>query len=157
MEHVKTVTQNPSAPAARSPAIGVTPIWEHHPPHPSEEIDTPALFKVTNKLLGKSEASPLPTCFSSAQLAEEFSRFFSYKGANIRQAFKNCVPRNIESNEYPSSKAKLSSIAPATIEEIKKIISKSPSKSCVLDPLPMGLLKSCLENQNIDQDISNAN
>ena len=41
LEHVKTVTQNPSTPATRCLAIGVMPIWEHHPPHPPEEIDTP--------------------------------------------------------------------------------------------------------------------
>ena len=111
--------------------------------------DTKALFKVTNKLLGKSDSSPLPTGFSSAQLAEEFSKFFSDKVGKIRQAFKNCVPRNIGCNEYPAGKAKLSNIAPATVEDIKKIIAKSPSKSCVLDPLPTGLLKSCLENQHV--------
>ena len=43
LEHVKTVTQNPSAPAARSPAVGVTPIWEHHPPPTLRKKSTPLL------------------------------------------------------------------------------------------------------------------
>ena len=32
---------NPNALAARASVTGTSPIWEHHPPHPSKEIDTP--------------------------------------------------------------------------------------------------------------------
>ena len=37
----------------------------------------------------------------------------------------------------------LSNLRPCTTEEIKKIVSKSPSKSCSLDPIPTDLLKQC--------------
>ena len=49
LEHVKTVTQNPSSPAASSPAIGVTPFWEHHPPT-LQKKSTPLIGQVQNLL-----------------------------------------------------------------------------------------------------------
>jgi len=39
----------------------------------------------------------------------------------------------------------LQNFQPATSDEIRKLIRKSPSKSCPLDPLPTFLLKDCLE------------
>ena len=39
----------------------------------------------------------------------------------------------------------LTVLAPATSEEIKQIILRSPDKSCELDPIPTWLLKSCLD------------
>ena len=38
----------------------------------------------------------------------------------------------------------LSEFNKVTVEEVEKIIRKSPSKSCDLDPLPTWLLKECL-------------
>jgi hypothetical protein len=36
-------------------------------------------------------------------------------------------------------------LSPATLDEVRKIILKAPSKSCELDPLPTHLLKQCLD------------
>ena len=38
---------------------------------------------------------------------------------------------------------KLSQFTPVSIEEIQKIDLRSPSKSCMLDPIPTSLLKEC--------------
>ena len=42
-------------------------------------------------------------------------------------------------------KASLWPLVPATQDEIRDVIKKSPSKSCELDPLPTYLLKLCLD------------
>ena len=39
----------------------------------------------------------------------------------------------------------LSEFKPVSCEEVRKIICKSPSKSCVLDPIPTWLLKKCID------------
>ena len=39
----------------------------------------------------------------------------------------------------------LAHFEPATLEEVRKIISKAPDKSCELDPIPTWLLKQCLD------------
>jgi hypothetical protein len=40
----------------------------------------------------------------------------------------------------------LTNCSPATIDEIRKIIQKAPSKSCELEPIATYFLKTCLES-----------
>ena len=40
---------------------------------------------------------------------------------------------------------RLDHLVPATEEEVKALIQKSPNKSCEFDPLPTWLLKECLD------------
>ena len=40
----------------------------------------------------------------------------------------------------------LTRLAPASSDEIEKLLVKSPSKSCELDPMPTYLLKQCVNN-----------
>ena len=47
--------------------------------------------------------------------------------------------------DTPRVNSLLVSFEPATADEVKKIIMSSPNKSCDLDPLPIVLLKSCLD------------
>ena len=39
----------------------------------------------------------------------------------------------------------LNQFQPASVDEVKKFIMNSPSKSCSLDPLPTNLLKQCVD------------
>lgn len=70
---------------------------------------------------------------------EAFSKFFREKIESIR-AFTSHAPPPIFTD---SSKEKLSSFKPTTLEEVKRIISGSPNKQCSLDPIPTWLLKKC--------------
>ena len=47
-------------------------------------------------------------------------------------------------DKFPSSCEELSQLRPTTPDELMKIIMKSPSKSCSLDPLPTWMLKEHL-------------
>ena len=51
---------------------------------------------------------------------------------------------DVSDNQYAINSI-LSSFAPATEAEIVKLINKSASKSCDLDPIPTWLLKLCLD------------
>ena len=72
--------------------------------------------------------------------AEDLLRFFSSKVASVRQATEG-MPA--ESN-LPSSPAVFDSFEPCAADEIGKIISATPTKSCSVDPLPTQILKEFL-------------
>ena len=47
--------------------------------------------------------------------------------------------------DYPQVNTLLASFTPASVDEVREIIMSSPNKSCDLDPLPITLLKACLD------------
>ena len=102
-----------------------------------------ALFKCINELTRKSRTTTLP---------------FEYpKGKNNRTVLRTSFVKKIEKlqNFFTESATRYQSLSlvsqqlqefqPATTDEIQKLIKKSASKSCPLDPIPTFLLKECLE------------
>ena len=81
-------------------------------------------------------------------LANDFGQFFVHKIETIQERIDEiCENESIESIE--EMKTKEPSIAFSefnllTEDEVKKIIIKSASKSCSLDPIPTWLLKNVL-------------
>ena len=68
--------------------------------------------------------------------------FFHEKIEKLQPLFTE----SIDSSRSPSPTVQqLQNLQPATIDEIRTLINKSPSKSCPLDPIPTFLLKDCLE------------
>ena len=108
--------------------------------------DQKELYNITNRLLHKTKCKTLPQCTSDSDLAERFSSFFIKKIADIRESISQ-EQSDVESPvEYlPACEHKLSSFSHATEDEIRKLIMKSPSKSCQLDPIPTWLLKECID------------
>ena len=102
--------------------------------------DQKKLFKVTDNLLHKSKIPVLPSSDSDELLAIKFSEFFHQKIENIRKTF-NTSSSNISPNSSHLQTPKLCSFTPTNVEEIKKVIMKSPSKSCELDAQPTSLIK----------------
>ena len=111
--------------------------------------DQRALYKITNNLLQKEIDPPLPTHESVDKLCDQFANFFQEKIAKIRQNLElggNCdsvadYSGPVRQNILPE----LSSFRPATEDEVSKLISKSNSSTCSLDPLPTSLVKECKE------------
>ena len=106
--------------------------------------DQRALSKITNPLLGRSKNTDLPEYKSSACLADTFNLYFIDKVANIR---KNLAGQ-LDVPEYTGgdpglTAACMSRFNPFAEDEVLKLVNKTPSKSCQLDPLPTGLLKVC--------------
>ena len=110
--------------------------------------DQKTLFKITKNLMGKSAEPVLPSS-SPEELAQNFSNFFIEKIDGIRNnvsSERESQTDAVTADEITLTKLnKLLEFTPVSQDEVKKIISKSPSKSCELDPLPTWLFKECIE------------
>ena len=73
---------------------------------------------------------------SAEELANRFSCFFKEKIDKIRDNLPDCSDINQEIAQSPPV-----STLNVTEEEVWKIICKSPAKSCMLDPIPIWLIK----------------
>jgi hypothetical protein len=110
--------------------------------------DNKAVFSMTNKLLGRSSDNTLPEHVSQKALAETFNTFFVTKIAKIREGFEqdnDLGPVTAHTATTVNIVSPLVLLQPATEDEIHKIICKSPTKSCELDPVPTYLLKECAD------------
>ena len=109
--------------------------------------DSKALFKITKTLLGYEKITQLPESNSAITLADRFNSFFKEKVDTIRLNIEKTVQSKPESESVrkQANQISLTLFQPTCQEEIRKIIQKSPSKSCELDPIPTWLLKTCLE------------
>ena len=110
--------------------------------------DQKQLFAVANKLLHRKTEAPMPSHESLEELAERFSQYFINKIKDIRTSLDPEEP-SIDTDplhlDHGHNTPELSHWEPATEEEIRKIIIKSSSATCPLDPIPTWLLK-----QNVD-------
>ncbi|XP_077979629.1 uncharacterized protein LOC144434971 [Glandiceps talaboti] len=109
--------------------------------------DQKALFKIFSTLSGSSKHnSSLPSHDSPQELAEQFSAYFIDKIADMR--------RNLNSFDFGETQAtfNITTNATSTFNEfqlfspdhVHKIITKSLSKSCSIDPIPTSLFKKCI-------------
>ena len=103
--------------------------------------DPKALHKITDNLL-KNNKQRLPANMEEQHLPAEFMSHFDNKIRNIEDNLKIGVPTT--ANQQLQDKQSIYVLEPATEEEIRRIIMKSPNKSCELDSIPIWLLKCCL-------------
>src|SRR5882757_5198904 len=102
------------------------------------------LWSRLDALLSRKTPSILPTFSCPHIMASTFSDFFLDKINKISSKF---IPNIITSVIDPSPiivPPQLNLFTTATVEEITSAISKSSNASCILDPIPTHLLKSCL-------------
>ena len=120
--------------------------------HYSEKIQNATnhkeLYGVCNELLNKKKLSILPEYDSAKELADRFINYFTDKITVIRENLIKGSGDNCASpQQLPVFHGNpLDQLRPATHEEVRKIISTSPTKSCSLDPIPTWLLKKCMDN-----------
>ena len=115
--------------------------------------DQKSLFRVINNILGKGKALTLPSHSSLNEVLQKFSVYFTSKIANIRRELDKQMTTQLRDTTRPTvlpvqvspPAVKFVTFEHVTIEEITKIISASPTKSCRLDPLPTWLLKLLLD------------
>ena len=87
----------------------------------------------------------IPVSDCPNELVNNFSEFFLNKVKKIRHKIDDLHidPSSLlEERKFPSHGSLLHDFCPVTEEDLLKIITKSPSKTCALDPLPTWLLKS---------------
>ena len=86
--------------------------------------------------------SPLLEHDSKEELAENFGQFFVGQIDKIRDNFGTSEGFDkYDTRDFVIPK--LSQFTPVYVEEIQKIVLKSPSKSCMLDATSTSLLKEC--------------
>ena len=110
--------------------------------------DQRALFRVIGALMSKKTTPVLPTHVSASDLALSFSEFFIGKITSIREtleAQQQPVPDAPPTSSREPCSVHMSTFTPASIEEVTKIVKRSASTTCSLDPIPTPLLKDCLD------------
>ena len=99
-----------------------------------------------NQLLKRKSEPKLPSFTSAEDLSNRFANYFSDKITNIRTVILEKLKQDDGVYEPPSVNTpnliSFDTFCPVTVEEISKTIMCCPTTSCVLDPLPMHLLKT---------------
>jgi hypothetical protein len=110
--------------------------------------DHKSLFQVVDDLLHHKSSPKFPSCESDILLANKFNDYFAKKITKLREDLSS-NPLDNDSSDTPLPAIKLSheltELRPATVDEVRKVIIGSKSKTCKLDPIPTQLLKNCLE------------
>ena len=94
------------------------------------------LHNITNTVLGKSEASPLPPTVHPSHLPQAFSDFFAKKIATIYHSLDIDSTSSPTCNDPQFLSQPLSAFHPVSEATVKDIIRQSSIKTCELDPLP---------------------
>ena len=118
------------------------------------------IFTITNKLLGRNDLSPLTPSEDPARLAQEFSDFFHDKISSIMLQLKSTSDCPINSRYIEDgflTQYCIHEFHEVREEEVLKLLTTSPAKSCKLDPFPSKpLVRHCLEVTPILTQIVNA-
>ena len=99
------------------------------------------LFSLIDKVLHKKNQSVLPDHTSCQELAETFLKYFSDKVTKLRATLDDSQIAGSQQVTDVRTSFVFDHFTEVSEEEIQKIISKSPSKSCTLDPVPTTILK----------------
>ena len=101
------------------------------------------LWRELHKTLNRVSDATLPSRESENSLAEQFASFFSNKIKIFRDNFASFGTEN--DIHPPSDPPKINVFRQVSEEAVDKIIKMSPTKSCLLDPLPTFLIKECID------------
>ena len=102
------------------------------------------IFKVVESLLHQKGNVKLPSHTCQQELAHRFNDYFVSKISKIRHDLDTIAPIAPVLPTENNVATLMISFTPATDDEICKLVSSSPSKSCTLDPIPTWMLKDHL-------------
>ena len=118
------------------------------------------IFTITNKLLGRNDSSPLPPSEDPGSLDQEFSDCFQDKINTIMLQLKptaDCPINNRHIEDGFLTQYCMDVFNEVRDEEVLKLLTTAPAKSCELDPFPSKLLvRHYLEVAPIFTQIANA-
>jgi len=110
--------------------------------------DQKKLFRVTKTLLNMRSETELPIHNDKKSLANDMGAYFVKKISDIRTELDHIHPIRQDQPPMPGPPevhANFHQFEILSTEAVKKIILKSPTKSCALDPVPTSVLKDCLD------------
>ena len=105
------------------------------------------LFKIANKLLQKNTDRQYPKEHDDKSLANSFADYFSTKIEKIHDEIvlaKNLLVAPIIIEKGPTSV--FDTFRQVTDSDVRKLLSNSKMKSCLIDPAPTLVLKECNES-----------
>ena len=108
--------------------------------------DQRKLFKAVNTLLSGGSEEQYPPHVYSVCLADDFGKFFVRKINNIRTRLHthDTLPR--ESGMFTAYSGPLfNRFQPVTVDEVRKLVSSCPNKSCGNDPMSTQMVKDCID------------
>ena len=102
------------------------------------------LWQGINRILHRSQSSPLPDFSDCTSPTNRFGTYFQDKISKIREILdtKDCSGEPVIPNYSPSN---LPKFTPVFEDEVQKLISSSPNKHCDLDPCPTSIIKECVD------------
>ena len=105
---------------------------------------TKKVCQIANKLLFRSESSPLPDYKDITDLATEFNEYFINQITtimyNLRPQDLSDTDQSILENHYLTDKH-FGNFECLDEEQVQQLIKDTPTKTCNLDPLPTALVK----------------
>ena len=103
------------------------------------------MFRVAKKLFFNEKKSPFPEAADDKILRNLFNEFFIGKIEKICLELESCpkIPEYIESSYQTNSE--FENFAVLTEMDVRKLVNKSATKSCELDPIATHLLKQHLD------------
>ena len=104
--------------------------------------DSKKLWQILHSVLHSVPDKVLPSHASHIGLDNRFVTFFSDKISKIRDSFTNTDSFTLPA---PSDVPKFALFKSVSEDEVRKVITKSPTKSCLLDPWPTFIVKECLD------------
>ena len=103
------------------------------------------IFDISNKILGKSQNSPLPTHIPISQLPNSFCEFFISKVSKIRSDLDDLSLGTLSADTVTPCSHVFDHFIPVSEEDVRKTILSSKPTTCPLDPIPTPLLISNLD------------
>ena len=97
--------------------------------------DSRKLWRTLSSIMGNTKTANN----SSGHTADEFAAFFAEKVDSVRQSTSSTPLPHVPA----TAKQELREWEPVTSEDVAKLISEAPSKSCQLDTAPTWLVKQC--------------
>ena len=119
----------------------------------SESVDPKQKLRTVKDLLHSNSTDTILPDDECASLCARFSDFFVFKIRNLKRIImdKTKLLINMQPfHEQEYSGSKLDNLPPVTPDEVKKLLSSIPGKSCPLEFIPTSLIKSC---SNVFSDI----
>ena len=109
--------------------------------------DSKSLFRVLSDLLHTKKPFILPDHADVQQLANRFADYFKKKIDKIMHSLSSGLTSDSDSlSDIPvNTVVQWASFSGVNDESVHKIILKSPTKSCILDPMPTWMIKDQLE------------
>ena len=112
----------------------------------TESTDPKQKWRTVKDLLHSNSTDSILPDDECTSLCARFSDFFVSKIQNLKRAIldkANLIINMQPFQERNHSGPKLDTLPPVTPDEVKKLLSSIPGKSCPLDFIPTSLIKSC--------------